>query len=220
MKKDLRASRSRQFATIAVAVVTAILAACSDAASPSAPISADRSMAPEVEQALSRARTFAASLPESYIAQGLLREKPLSRPITVTKVIRHRGGTIDVPGTDFQLRIPRGAFSGPSMTFTVTALPGAAVAYDFEPHGSQFLVPLQFVQKLGHTNLKGIRVASGFQPEVSGAYFTDASMIDPTTGIAVVTEVLPADIAATWAGETLTFPIRHFSGYMASTGRR
>ena len=80
-------------------------------------------------------------------------------------------------------------------------------------------MPLTFVQKLGHTNLKNAKLPAGFEKKLSGAYFTDASMIDAQTGIAVVAEFLPADVDATWSGDQLTFPIWHFSGYMASTGR-
>jgi hypothetical protein len=220
MKNDLRASRTRKIATATIAVLTAILAACSDAAAPSGPVASDRSFDLAVENALARATTLSAALPESYVAQGLLREKPLTNAVTVTKVIKNGGGTIDVPGTDFTLEIPRGAFLSPSMTFTVTALPGLAVAYNFEPHGSTFIVPLKFVQKTGHTNLKGTKLPPGFSGRISGAYFTSASMIDPTTGIAVVSELLDADVTATFAGDQITFPIHHFSGYMASMGRR
>jgi hypothetical protein len=220
MKKDLRGLRTRHLATVAVAVVTAIIAACSDAATPLAPQAADRDMSPEVQQALSRASSKQASLPESYVTQGLLREEPLATAITVTKTIKSDGGSIDIPSLGFTLHVPRGAFAGRSMTFTVTALPGAAVAYEFEPRGMHFLEPLTFEQKLGHTNLQHVKLPHGFEHEVSGAYFTDPSMIDPETGIAVVSELLPADVEGTWSGDKLTFPIWHFSGYMASTGRR
>jgi hypothetical protein len=219
MKKDLRPWRSRHLVTLSVAVITAIIAACSDAAAPLAPSVSDRDLSPENQQAFAKASALAATLPESYVTQGLLREKPLERAVTVTKVIKNKGGVIDVPGTDFQLRIPRGAFAASSMTFTVTALPGAAVAYDFEPRGAHFLMPLTFVQKLGHTNLHSSKLPPGLEKGLVGAYFTDASMIDAETGVAVVAEFLPADIEATWAGVQLTFPIWHFSGYMASTGR-
>jgi hypothetical protein len=220
MKKDLRFSRPRQLATVAIAIVTAIIAACSDAAAPSAPSVSDRDISPATEQAVAKANARSATLPQSYVTQGLLRDRPLRRPVTVTKVIRYTGGVIPVPGTDFELRIPRGAFVGRSMTFTITALPGAAVAYDFEPRGAHFLVPLTFVQRLGHTNRGHAKIPPGFEHHLSGAYFTDASMIDPETGVAVVAEFLPADVVTTWSGEQLTFPIWHFSGYMASTGRR
>jgi hypothetical protein len=146
-----------------------------------------------------------------------LREKPLPNPVVVTKVIPSGGGSIDVPGTDFQLQVPKGAFDGKQMAITVKALPGYAVAYDFEPHGAVFNVPLKFVQHLGHTNLKGIQPPAGFTQQLSGAYFPHANLVDPVTGIAVVTELLSAQV--TWAGDQMTFPIWHFSGYMVSTGR-
>src|SRR3954468_18012084 len=205
MKKDLRASRSRHLATLAVAAITAIIAACSDAAAPLAPSASDRDLSPETQQAVTKASALASTLPESYVTQGLLREKPLEKAVTVTKVIRYKGGTIDVPGTDFQLRVPRGAFTGSSMTFSVTGVAGAAVAYDFEPRGVHFLVPLTFVQKLGHTSLHKAKTPPGLEKKLVGAYFTDASMIDAQTGIAIVAEFLPADIEATWSGEQLTF---------------
>jgi hypothetical protein len=220
MKKDLRVSRSRKLATVAVAIITAIIAACSDAAAPSAPVTANRDLSPEIEQAVAKASARSAQLPESYLTQGLLRERPLSAPVTVSKVIKWKGGVISVPGTDFSLVIPRGAFLGESMRISVTAWPGATVAYEFEPHGTQFLAPLTFVQRLGHTNLHHAKIPPGWEHKLSGAYFTDASMIDSETGVAVVSELLPADVVGTWTGDALTFPIWHFSGYMASTGRR
>jgi len=219
MKKDLRASRTRKVATFVAAVVTAILAACSGAAAPTVDL-ADRSIDPAVDQAVIKARALSAELPQSYVAQGLLRERPLSRSVTVTKVISNdNGGTIEIPAADFELEIPKGALSAPSMTISVTALPGAAVAYNFEPHGTQFLVPLEFVQRLTHTNLHSLKLPSDFQQDVSGVYFSDESLIDPATGIAVVSESTPADVAGSLANGRLTFPVWHFSGYMASTGR-
>jgi hypothetical protein len=214
MKKDPRPSRSRQTATFAAAIITAILAACSSAAAPSIE-SPDRSVDPSAAQALARAKAMSATLPSSYVAQGVLRERPLTRAIAVTQVISNSGGTIDIPEADFRLEVPSGAFTEPTMTITVTALAGVAAAYDFEPHGTTFLAPLKFVQGLSHTNFHRARARDGFQPE--GAYFADASLVDPTTGIAVVSEVTPADVLL--SNDQLTFPVWHFSGYMASTGR-
>jgi len=213
-----RLAASRRIIGLAAVVAVAIVAACSESSLPTASTPA-RALSP-FEASLAKTSDNASTIPNSFIAQGLLREKPLAAPVTVTKVIHQGGGNIDVPGTDFQLQIPRGAFDGPNMKFTVTALAGSAVAYDFEPHGSVFNVPLKFVQKLGHTNLKGTKPAPGFVAHLDGAYFPDASMVDPTTGLAVVTEFLPADVSVTWAGDQLTFPIHHFSGYLISTGRR
>lgn len=219
MKKDLRASRSRKIATFVAAVVTAILAACSSAAAPTVDL-ADRSIDPGVDQAVARASALAAALPQSYVAQGLLRERPLGRSVTVTKTISDdEGGTIQISEADFRLEIPKGALGMPSMTISVTALPGAAVAYTFQPHGVHFVAPLSFVQQLTHTNLHAVKLPTDFQQDISGAYFTDASLIDPATGIAVVSESTPAEVTGSFSNGKLVFPIWHFSGYMASTGR-
>lgn len=213
MQKDRRARMfSKRVAIVVVGAIATIAAACSDRSSPT---EASRPAEPGVVSAAMA--SAAASLPNSFIAQGLLREQPLAHAVSATKVISNGGGTVDVPGTDFQLKIPKGAFVAKSMTFTVTALAGAAVAYDFEPHGAVFLAPLTFVQHLSHTNLKGVKLPPGFVSEITGAYFPSASMVDPVTGLAIVTELFSADI--TLHGNDLSFPISHFSGYMIATGR-
>jgi hypothetical protein len=155
---------------------------------------------------------------ETLLAMGLLRTVPLAAPITITKVIPSGGGGISVPGTDFQLQVPNGAFYGKQMRFTITALPGNVVAYDFQPHGYHFRKPLKFVQQLGHTNWKGLKLPPGYRPVWNGAYFADASQIDLTTGQALVNELLPADVNI--GGATLSFYLEHFSWYMVSSGRR
>jgi hypothetical protein len=205
-----RSSFIRRCVGAAAAAVALVVVACSEVSAP--PASPTRA----ISSALESARAAKTNLPHSFLVQGLLREKPLDNPVVVTKVIPDGGGSIDVPGTDFQLQVPKGAFDGKQMAITVKALPGYTVAYDFEPHGTVFKVPLKFVQKLGHTNLKGIKPPPGFNTQWSGAYFPKANLVDAVSGIAVVTELLPANL--TWTGDQITFPIWHFSGYMVSTG--
>ena len=48
-------------------------------------------------------------------------------------------------------------------------------AYEFEPHGLVFLEPLNFVQDLGHTNFKALRLTQA-QSTFNGAYFPSASL--------------------------------------------
>lgn len=150
------------------------------------------------------------------MAQGLQRTVPLDKPVTVTKVVPHGGGGISVPGTDFQLQIPNGAFAGKSMTFTITALAGPVVAYDFQPHGVVFQKPLKFVQQLGHTNWAHLKLPPHYQHGWNGAYFADTSQIDETSGTAAVNELMPADVSI--GGATLTFSVPHFSGYLIAAG--
>lgn len=218
MKKDLRASRSKQIAIGVVALLTAILAACSNAAAPSV-TTPESSVDPAVEQALAKAKAISGSLPQSFIAQGVLRDRPLSAPVIVSRVITSNGGTIDIPSADFQLQIPKGAIKD-SMTIEVTALAGSVVAYDFEPRGATFAAPLKFVQRLAHTNLRATARANDSEPEVGGAIFADPSMFDDVTGIGVGTEHVPAEVHGSVNGNLLSFMIWNFSGYMASTGRR
>lgn len=217
MKKDLRASRSKQIATSIVAVLTAILAACSNAASPSL-TAPDHSVDPGVEQAVANARALSSTIPGSFVAQGLLRDRSLPEAITVTKVISSEGGTVDIPAADFQLQIPRGAVDAP-LSISVTALRGTVIAYDFQPHDATFAAPLKFVQRLNHTSLRGAARPSDAESDVGLANFSDPSMIDPVTGIGVASDSVPSQIRPRLNGNLLSFMIWRFSGYMASTGR-
>jgi hypothetical protein len=175
----------------------ALAVACSDP-STATPTGAERSVTPST----------------LTLTQGLLRTARLAQNVVVMKTISHSGGTIDVPGTDFQLQIPGGAFAAQSMTFTITAYAGSVVAYDFQPHGVTFLKPLVAVQQLGHTNWKSYNLPSG--KYWAGAYFADASQIDFTTGRALVNEFMNSMVKVT--GAAMSWQIPHFSGYLVAAG--
>ena len=163
------------------------------------------------------APSFAKAPTELVLAQGLLRQNPLLNPIVVTKTIPRGGGSISVPGTDFQLQIPKEAFADKEMTITITALPGKVVAYDFQPHGVVFLKPLKAVQQLGHTNWKGVKLKKGTYDDWTGAYFANTSQVNLMNGKAFIDEFMPGGVEI--GGATVTWSIPHFSGYMVSTGR-
>lgn len=189
-------------------VVAGALSACmNDNAAPSQPLAAP--------SAASYSRDLSA---QDAFAQGLLWEKPRNTATSASKVISSKGGNIDVPGTGMQLQVPRGAVSSDTR-FTITALPGNVVAYDFEPHGTFFPVPLKFVQHLDQTNFAHVHLPPGFSPTVEGAYFVAPSLIDQSSGVAQVQELIPADSEWSFSGNSITFPIHHFSGYMISMGR-
>ncbi len=104
------------------------------------------------------------------------------------------------------------------MTFTVTALAGSVVLRLSAPrHALPRPVEVR-AAPVAHESSRTRTCPEGFHPELAGAYFTDPSMIDPATGIAVVAEMLCWSVAV--HGNDLSFSISHFSGYMASTGRR
>jgi hypothetical protein len=85
---------------------------------------------------------------------------------------------------------------------------------EFEPHGARFDVPLQFTQDLKKTSVLGAITGT----LTNGAYFTDRSKLSQGTGLAVVSEVLPA--VTDLLNFRVTFPIKHFSGRDRDRGRR
>jgi hypothetical protein len=144
---------------------------------------------------------------------GLLRLAPLSQPVTRSVLVTRRaGGELRVPETGLRVTIPAGAIAKDTMTITVTALPGRLVAYEFEPHGTQFAKPLTFSQDLGATSW----VLSLLKPTLGGGYFKNASQLNTQTGVSQINEELAARLEV----GRVSFDISHFSGYMVSTGRQ
>jgi hypothetical protein len=199
-------------AVVAVAATGGLGGCFGDTTSPSEPTAAP------AQAQFSRAKISSAQQLDALFAQGLLWNKPRSTAKSVTKVIGSKGGSVDFGETGLHLEVPRGAVAADTR-FTVTALPGSVVAYDFEPHGSVFAVPLVFSQDLGPTNFGHVKLPLGFNTNMEGAYFSSEDLIDQTTGLAVVQEVIPAEMGITFTGKSISFPIHHFSGYLISTGR-
>ena len=141
--------------------------------------------------------------------RGLTRSTALAEDISVTAVIGKNGGTIAIPQAGLTLVVPAGAV-GSNVTFRATALAGRLVAYEFEPHGLKFAVPLQFKQDLKKTSVTSLLTA----PLMQGAYFTDQTKLDQSSGVALASELLPATIDV--LNFRVGFPIRHFSGYLVS----
>jgi hypothetical protein len=141
--------------------------------------------------------------------RGVTRNTALSSDISVSAVIGKAGGTITIPDAGLTLVVPPGAVSS-NTKFTATAIAGRMVAYEFEPHGTKFAVPLQFTQDLRKVSLLNTLTA----PLMNGAYFTDRDKISQTLGIGLVSEVLPATVDLLKL--RASFPIKHFSGYLVS----
>jgi hypothetical protein len=128
-------------------------------------------------------------------------------------VIGAAGGSLTLPG-GATLVVPRGAVST-NTTFTITRLPGRIVAYDFQPHGRTFAYPLTVRQPGAGTNLGALWSTSGLQ----GAYFVDQSKLDQANGVATVSEFAPSTTVAS-DRSSVSFTVKHFSGYLMSTGRK
>jgi hypothetical protein len=141
--------------------------------------------------------------------RGVTRNASLQQDISVSAVIGKAGGTLSIPEAGLTLVVPPGAVAS-NTTFTATALAGRLVAYEFEPHGTTFAVPLKFSQDLRKVSLLGALTS----PLMDGAYFTDRDNLNQTLGIAAVSELVPATIDLLQG--RVAFPIKHFSGYLVS----
>lgn len=133
---------------------------------------------------------------------------PVLQPITYSvDVSATRGGEINFPTLGTKIVIPAGAVSGP-MRISVTALPGSVVAFDFQPAGTRFIVPLTVTQ-----DLKKVNWTSSTAFNI--VYFQNADDVDEENGTVNASEDIPTVVARNSA----MFKIWHFSGYAASAGR-
>lgn len=127
-----------------------------------------------------------------------------NRDYTVSQTIGPEGGVVRIPDTGFELVVPANAVSTPT-NFSVTALAGRSVAFEFQPHGTTFKVPLTFRQNIRYTRF-------GHGQHLKGAYFEDRTKINANTGAATVLEQIDASVNGDW----IEFLIHHFSGYLVS----
>jgi hypothetical protein len=141
--------------------------------------------------------------------RGVTRAVPLAKDISVSAVIGPKGGTISIPEAGLTLVVPANAVQT-NTAFKATAIAGKLVAYEFEPHGTTFAVPLRFTQDLRKTSLLGVLTA----PLMDGAYFTDRSKLNNPSGLAIVSELRP--VVVNLLKSQASFPIDHFSGYLIS----
>jgi hypothetical protein len=150
------------------------------------------------------------------LVEVMQRTTALPNDVVFSKTIRNSaGGTISDATTGFTMEVPPFALGlnlGDSVTFTVRALAGTAVAYDFEPHGRVFVLPLKITQDTKGTTWYKSTSSSA----VEGGYFTDRTKIKGLT--ATVDELLPVSIEL--LKKSASFYVTHFSGYLVSSGRR
>jgi hypothetical protein len=138
---------------------------------------------------------------------GVTRTTPLAAPVTVRQTIGLLGGVINAPG-GLTVVVPPGAVLAPT-SFSVTALAGDMVAYEFQPHGKRFLLPLVMTQRTQGINLQGVPLLS-----LKTGYFANASQLNEQDNTAVVNEIL--NLGLNLPLGTMVFTVTHFSGYMVA----
>ena len=137
----------------------------------------------------------------------LLRKTPITS-VTASATIGPLGGVLALPSAGLTVVVPPLAVTK-ATKMSVTAVAGSSVAYEFEPHGIKFTVPLVATQ-----SLKGTQAQSGgsINPlSLFAGYFPDSKQITS------VTELLNLDVNV--LGQTSVLTIWHFSGYIIATGR-
>jgi hypothetical protein len=134
----------------------------------------------------------------------LLRTTPLASDITVSQTIGPLGGTIAIPAAGLTLVVPPLAVSR-STNFSITARKGSYIAYDMEPHGAKFPVPLVATQSLANTNAQRLANVS-----ISLGYYPDGN------NVTSVTELLSVQVDLLRLTAAATIP--HFSGYIFAGG--
>ena len=195
--------RSRKLTTGLLALTFGLLAACGEDAPqiPVAPNATARQAA--TAPVMSRATAKKGKL------NGLERQKALKEDVSASAVIGAEGGVLTLPATGLRLVVPAGAVSRPT-PFRATAIAGRLVAYDFEPAGSTFPVPLRVEQDLSF-----LKRRADASPVVAG-YFPSRTDLDQDLLAGRVAEVISTSPSAT----TVSFPVWHFSGYVVGWGFR
>jgi hypothetical protein len=133
---------------------------------------------------------------------------------TVSAVIGHDGGALQLPDAGVWLYIPKGAVKN-NTTFSVTAVAGSMVAYEFEPHGMTFESPLYIVQMITNT---GAETSDPNLYNFEGGHFGSRADLDTTAAVGIVNETLPTYVDP--KGRWIAFPVTHFSGYLLASGRQ
>jgi hypothetical protein len=141
------------------------------------------------------------------------RQGGLAADLTVSAVIGPKGGELRLKDAGLRLTIPRGAVSEPT-TFSVTAVAGSVVAYEFEPHGTSFPVPLITQQTIFNS---GPDSADPNTYNFQAGHFLSRDDLDGTAELGVVNETLPTRIDK--GKGKVTFSVTHFSGYLLASGK-
>jgi hypothetical protein len=132
---------------------------------------------------------------------------------TVSATIDVRGGSLQIPGSDFTITFPYGALSRPT-AIKITSDGNGYVSYDMQPHGLRFAKPVIVTQRLRNTSVYGTPLAlNSFC-----AYFS-TDLLD-LGGILKALEIETTTILSGSSGnaEIEAWQINHFSRYMLASG--
>lgn len=139
------------------------------------------------------------------------RQTPFASDVSVSEVIGSNGGMLDLKAAGLKIFVPKGAVSSP-MTFSITALAGGLVAYEFTPH-MVFAQPIRIEQQLNELNVPGNTAGT-----IAGYFANRADLGVSAADVGAIQEALPVTIDQ--SGGKAKFTVSHFSGYLMASGRR
>ena len=192
--------RPRFLSTLTVAAALTLSAFGCSRDNPMGPVGASAPMV--------AARSLTTGLETASRVAPLERTAPLPAGLSASATIGVAGGVLSLPAAGLTVVVPPGAVLKRT-SFTVTAIPGSVIAYEFSPAGLKFTVPLVATQSLSGTQARtGGPVSAG---SLSVGYFPNQD------DITRVTESL--NVQTNVAGQVSAFSIWHFSGYIFASGR-
>jgi hypothetical protein len=201
--------RRSKLMTCVVAVVL-LGTACSDAGQPfaTAPKSVSSTGVAPQENLLGGVIGGVINTVTSLLVPPVKRTTPLASDVVWTFTAGPAGAVSSNASVGLTIVIPPGALDA-TQTITVTALAGAPIAYKFEPH-------IEFDRKVYLTqSLNG--TTAGLLSPLNGAHFSTDRLELNSSGLAVVTEIVPA--LTSLFTRTATFGVGHFSGWILGSGR-
>ena len=192
-------------ALIGLATVTGVLGtACSDSAtSPpaTAPVFAENTATD------ANLLGLLGTVTNTLLATPVHRSTALDADVSWSFVAGPLGAKSSNSKVGLTVRVPAGALDR-TVTITVTALKGTAVAYRFDPH-------LKFDKSVTLTqSLSGLEYS--LLDAMYGAHFEGDSPEYTSDGDALVTEVVGATLNL--LTNSVSFGVRHFSGWILASG--
>ncbi|HEY4307227.1 MAG TPA: hypothetical protein VGM82_22340 [Gemmatimonadaceae bacterium] len=197
--------RVRSLAALVAAVAVSVTLAACGATDSTAPTNSAAVTKTAADAANANLLTTLLGSPKNVTPA--LRDTPLAKSITVSKQIGILGGTIAIPEAGLAVIVPPLAIPA-TKTISITALAGDTLAYEFEPHGLKFGLPLVMTQSLAKTNAGGSLLGL---LNVKVGYFPDPKHITS------VTELLGVQVNL--LNQTAITTLWHFSGYIIAVGR-
>jgi hypothetical protein len=198
----------RYYRYASAAAVCIAAAGCGDATRASAP----PTDAAPLERAAIAART------ERAHGSLVRRTNQVAEGLSASATITPEGGWLSIPGAGLVVWFPKGAVDV-DLVVTASVIHSSRIAYDFQPHGTVFNVPIYVAQLLSGTELDSPRSGKN-RPSVYAGYLANGSADVSSDGIATFAEVFNAAYVGSGKQTLVVFQTSHFSGYAMASGRK